>query len=310
MKKILLSFSFLLMVSRLVAQQDPLYSQYMFNMLAVNPAYAGSREVISVTALARWQWAGIDGAPRTQTLSADMPIRHKSIGLGLQLTNDALGDSRNTGIYGSYAFRIRLDNRSLIALGVQGGASFYNLSLSDRNYSGLGNQPADPAASNFSGVLPNAGFGVYFNNDRFYLGVSIPHLLKNQLNNYTTIDPRSNRAVQYRHLFLATGFVVPLSDQVALKPSALVKLVTGSPIQFDINANVWLKEVFAVGLSYRSNTAVLAMIEAQFTKQFRFGYAYDFTYNNLRSYQSGSHEIMLRYEFGQDKNKMLTPRYF
>ncbi|MBC8111820.1 MAG: type IX secretion system membrane protein PorP/SprF [Verrucomicrobia bacterium] len=292
---------FCLMVS---AQQDPMYSQYMFNTLAVNPAYAGSREVLSITALSRWQWSGIEGSPQTQTLSLDMPVMKKSFGVGLQLINDKLGVSKNTGFFVSYAYRLRLSNNALISIGLQGGVNFFRsdflaLELSD-----------DPSFSgNINRTLPNAGVGFYYSQDKFYAGISVPHLIKNKLDDFIR-QSESNRSIQYRHLFLMTGYVFSLSEEVKLKPSVLLKVVKGSPWQADVNTNVWLKDVLAVGLSYRTGNAMVGMLEWQASRNLRFGYAYDWTANRLRQYIGGSHEIMLRYEFGKEKDKIISPRYF
>ena len=175
MKKLLFICLLLLPLCRIVAQQDPMYSQYMFNMLAVNPAYAGSREVLSATALGRWQWVGIDGSPQTQTFSLDAPVKNKQFGLGLQLVNDKLGVSRNTGIFGSYAYRLRLNNKALLSMGLQAGAYWFRSDL-------VGVVSNDNAfAANVSRVLPNVGAGIYYNTDKFYLSVSMPHLLKGQV---------------------------------------------------------------------------------------------------------------------------------
>ncbi len=293
-----------------------MYSQYMFNMLAVNPAYAGSREIISVTALGRRQWVGIEGAPESMTLSADMPIRNKDLGLGFQLFNDRLGITKNTGGFVSLAYRLRM-RRSILAFGMQGGIEVFRASLSSvKTFNPNNPNPSQPAVSDpaFSAdiveVLPNVGAGVYYSNDRFYLGFSVPHLLHNNLDRIERSTLSRGRATQYNHLFLTTGAVFPVSDQVKLKPSLLVKGVKGAPIQADINTNVWFRETVALGVSYRTERAMVGMAEVQFNQQFRLGYAYDWAFSRLGRYHGGTHEIMLRYEFGREKDKMITPRYF
>lgn len=298
------------------AQQDKMFSQYMFNMLALNPAYAGSRDVLSLSALYRNQWSGLAGAPQTATFSADMPLNNQRVGLGLQLYGDKAGVIQEAGGFASYAFRIRLGQRSTLALGLQAGASSYQANLTEVKTSPDGQ--LDPAfASNISRVLPNFGTGVYLSSDRGYVSVSAPRLIKNKLSEYNVGELRS---VQARQAYVAAGFVVGLGASVKLKPSLLVKYAEGAPLGFDGNLNVWLGDRVSVGASVRKNQfsswsqyrtdALVGILELQVTDQFRFGYAYDRTMNGLQSVAPSSHEVMLRYELGFGKNRILTPRYF
>jgi type IX secretion system PorP/SprF family membrane protein len=289
------------------AQQDPMYSQYMFNMLAINPAYAGSREVMSITGLYRRQWVGMNGAPTSQTISLDMPVEKKNLGLGLQMYNDQLGISRNTGAYASAAYRLRFPVGTL-AFGMQAGvtqfqASYTSVFLGDYRYDAAFDQ-------NLVTWLPNIGSGVYYSTDRFYIGASVPHMLKNRLNRGGDYLVIGDRAAQYRHLFVSSGYVFDLSPNVKLKPAVQLKTVGGAPLQVDVNANAWFYDRFAVGVSYRTGDAVLGMIEIQANNQFRIGYAYDYTISELTRYNSGSHELMLRYELGFRRNRIISPRYF
>jgi type IX secretion system PorP/SprF family membrane protein len=310
MKKYLLSSLVLLalVISPSFAQQDPMYSQYMFNTLAINPAYAGSRDVLSVTSLFRKQWVGFDGAPNSQTLTADMPIRDKSIGLGLQVYNDKLGVTNNTGIYGSYAYRIRFVKGTL-AFGLQGGFSQFRADLTSVQLDKNSGQD-EAFAQNLNVFLPNVGTGVYYNTDRFYVGLSVPHLINNKLDKYDRVDFVSNRAVQSRHVFASAGYVFDISPTLKLKPSVLVKMVNGAPLNVDANTNLWIHEKIAFGLSYRTGDSMLGMFEVQLNNQFRLGYAYDWTISGLQRYNSGSHELMLRYEFSFEKDKYISPRFF
>jgi type IX secretion system PorP/SprF family membrane protein len=289
------------------AQQDPMYSQYMFNMLAINPAYAGSREVMSITALYRRQWTGFTGAPVSQTLSADLPVERKNLGLGFQMYNDQLGISRNTGAYASGSYRLRFPVGTL-AFGMQIGVTQFQA-----NYTAVDlgdNQPDAAFSQNLIAFLPNIGSGVYYSTDRFYLGASMPHLLKNRLSRGGDNVVIGDRAAQYRHLFVSTGYVFDLSPRVKLKPGLQLKTVGGAPLQVDVNANAWFYDRFAIGISYRTGDAVLGMAEIQINDQFRLGYSYDYTLTELTRYNSGSHELMLRYELGFRRDKILSPRYF
>ena len=304
--------------SRVQAQQDKMFSQYMFNMMAINPAYAGSRDVLSMSALYRNQWTGLPGAPQTATFTMDMPLNQERVGVGLQLYGDKFGEMQEAGAFASYAFRIKVGNRSTLALGLQGGASSFRWDLTRVQTSPDGTGQIDPAfAMNISKVLPNFGTGLYLSNDKAYLGISVPRLIKNRLSEYASGDYRS---VQRRHAYATAGFVVGISPVVKMKPSFLVKYAEGAPLGFDANINFWFADRIAIGTSIRRNQftswtpystdAIVGMLEVQLTDQFRFGYAYDRTMNNFKTIAPSSHEVMLRYEFGFGKNRILTPRYF
>lgn len=286
------------------AQQDAMYSQYMFNTLAINPAYAGSRNVVSATALYRNQWTGIDGAPKTGTITVDAPVLNKKLGLGVQLFTDKLGIMQTNGATLSAAYRIRMDKGSL-SFGIQSVFSQYRANYTDVP---LGSVSYDPAfAQNVNKFLFNVGTGAYYNSDKFYVGLSVLDLMPNNLTDFNTTTSGSKQAA---HLFLAAGYVFPLADDFKLKPSFLVKAVKGAPIEGDINAALWIKDVFSFGVQYRTSADIGAMIEIQATPQIRLGYAYDRSTTALSNFNNGSHEIMLRYEFGFDKGKILSPRYF
>ncbi|MES2629648.1 MAG: type IX secretion system membrane protein PorP/SprF [Bacteroidota bacterium] len=308
MKK--LYFLLLILVAGSVsAQQDAMFSQYMFNTLAINPAYAGSRDVLSVTALNRTQWSGIAGAPRTQTLSMHSPVAKKNIGLGLQIFNDKIGITRTTGAFLSYSYRLKMGNGSL-ALGIQGGVANFRADYSTVDVSG--DAPAgDPSFSQrVNKMLPNFGAGLYYSAKKFYVGLSVPHMLNNTLNENQVRVSNSFVGRQYMQFFLAGGYSFDLSPDLCLKPSALVKAVKGAPLQLDFSANLWIKDRVGVGASYRSGSDLILLFEIQATQQLRFGYAYDFGLNALADYHNGSHELMLRYEFGASKDRILGPRSF
>lgn len=300
-KRIFIAFLFCVGFGTVQAQQDPMFSQYMFNMLTVNPAYAGSRDVLSLTAMRRWQWVNIDGAPRTTTFSADMPIANERMGLGLIAYNDQLGVTKTNSAYLIYSYRIRMEKGTL-AFGMQAGFSNYRSDLTSLRTTDVSD---DNLGSNVNKLLPNVGAGVYYNTDRFYVGISTPKLLNNKLGN----DAASN-AIQKRHLFAMAGYVIHASELIKIKPSVLGKYVEGAPLQLDGNLNVWFNDVIGLGASFRSGDALSAMLEIQATDQLRFGYAYDYAMTKLNNYTSGTHEIMLRYELGFGKTKIITPRYF
>jgi len=304
MKKILFLIVFLSAFQSAFSQQDAMYTQYMFNTLAINPAYAGSRNVISATGIIRNQWAGIDGAPTTQTFTIDAPIESKKIGLGLQLFSDKLGKTSNTGLIGSYAYRIRMDKASL-SFGLQGSISKFNADYSSIQLDpiGLSNDPAFVGKDTKS--LVNFGAGAYYNSDRFYIGLSVPELINNVLPGSQT---NINR--QKLHVFFMSGYVFSLNNSFKLKPAVLLKEVSGAPLQADLNTSLWIKDMFSIGAQYRTNADISGLIEIQVTPQIRFGYSYDHSTTELSGFNSGSHEIMLRYEFGFNKARILSPRYF
>ncbi|EAY28129.1 PorP/SprF family type IX secretion system membrane protein [Microscilla marina] len=247
----------LLSVQKGQAQQDVQFTQYMFNGLAINPAYAGSRDVFSVTGLFRKQWTGIEGAPVTQTLSGHLPLIKDRIGLGLTLVNDKIGITNNFSMIGSYAFRIRF-NTGVLAMGIQAAITQFRANFTDVRFS-VDPTSTDPAFDqNINKTLPNFGTGLYYYTDRFYAGLSVPQLI-----NWDLADGNISNARQSRHVFITAGYVFDVSPTVKIRPSLLAKYVSGAPFSIDINANVWLFDRFAVGGSYRIGDAVNLLAEAR-----------------------------------------------
>jgi type IX secretion system PorP/SprF family membrane protein len=288
------------------AQQDALFSQYMFNTMLINPAYAGSRDILSVSALYRRQWVNLPGggAPETMTFAADSPLKNEKMGVGLVLFNDKLGVVNNSGFYGNYSYRIHLSNKSTLAFGANVGGTYYSANLTNIQHSR--DNTADMAFStNVTKFLPNIGLGLYYSTDKLYIGLSSPHLINNKLNDGDNVTAR-----QFKHYYLMAGYLIKLNNVIKLRPSALLKQVNGAPIQLDVNCNAWFYDKFSLGLTYRSGNIPMAFFEIQLLEQFRFGYAYEYQLGTLQTYNNGSHEFMLRYEFGYDKTKTITPRYF
>ena len=285
------------------AQQHAMYTQYMFNGLALNPAYAGSHGALSITALGRIQWVGIEGAPNTQTFTMHSPVADRS-SLGLFLIHDNIGVTDQYGLYGSYAFRIPTGEKSSLSMGLQVGFNNYNIDLNQ-----ITTQNPDPnfSVNGAGGLLPNFGAGLFYSSERFYIGASVPHILTNDL---ISDDVNDAEARQFRHYFLTAGYVFDLGPSLKLKPNFLVKAVPGAPVSYDINANLLIKEVLWVGFSYRPEDAVSGLIEMLLTPQLRLGYAYDYTTSELQNFSQGSHELMLNFRFAFDKSSVLSPRYF
>jgi len=307
MKRKLSNFYLLLLLfvyTNTNAQQEAMYSQYMFNTMAVNPAYAGSREVFSVTGLFRAQWVGIDGAPRSQTLSLDAPVSNKKVGLGLIVFNDKIGYTSNTGVHASYAYRLRFRRNSL-SLGLKVGLVQYTARLNQAILPQSNTTDDVGFANNITIYIPSAGAGIYLNSDKYYLGVSIPNLYNTKLVKNTEI-----KVNKYDHIFAMAGYVIDVNNDIKVKPSVLYKFVEGAPMELDLNTNVWFYDVLGLGMSYRTGDAVIGMLELQAAPNFRIGYSYDYTISNLSKYNSGTHELIMRYEFGFGKSKVITPRYF
>ncbi len=284
---------FLLIVISLItkAQQHPMYSQYMFNMLNINPAYAGATEVPTVTALYRNQWIDMPGAPQNTSVTFDMPIESKKIGVGVQLYDERLGIEKSTGLNLIYAFRIPISKKGTLSLGLQFGVFNYRANYTQVNTF----QTNDPSFSqNINGILPAAATGIYYNTDKFYIGFSTPALLKTKVSVDNTALVSSATGTDL-HLYLASGYKFIVNEDLIWSPSVLVKAVGGAPIECDFNTTVLLDKILTLGVSYRTGDSWVGMFELQLGKQLRLGYAYDKTITNLATYNRGSHEIMLRF---------------
>ncbi|MFT7033282.1 MAG: type IX secretion system PorP/SprF family membrane protein [Cyclobacteriaceae bacterium] len=288
------------MANTVMGQQQVMFTQYMFNGLALNPAYAGHDGALSITALTRHQWVGIDGAPNTQTLSIHTPIKKNKIAVGALVYRDQIGLTTETGVTGSYAYRIDFGKGNL-SMGMQFGFSEFRNNQADA-YQGS-NVVVDPYA-NGQAFKPNIGAGFFYSTERFYLGISSPFLLNNKIE--TADDP----VEQIRHLFATSGFVVDLNRHLKLKPSVLLKMVQGAPLQMDFSAMLLIEDRIWVGFSYRSFDSIDLVLELQLNSKFSLGYAYDYSVTALNQVNSGSHELMLNYILSFSRSRVITPRYF
>lgn len=293
----------------LYAQQEAMYTHYMYNTLTVNPAYAGSRDALTATLLHRSQWVSFDGAPNTQTFTLHTPLKSKHIGLGLSVTNDQIGPVKNTSMYVDFAYIMHLGEKSKLAMGLKGGANMMQAGL---NTLALDNQNDVAFQNNInSRLLPNFGFGLYYYRERFYLGISTPKLLENDFlknTSYGSVDFASEK----RHYFLIAGSIFNLSDKLQLKPTGFLKINAAAPLEGDITTTFIYNQKILAGIMYRSGDALGALLGYRITNQFQIGYSFDWSYG-LRTfkYNGGSHEIMLTYDFiFKDKEKVRSPRYF
>jgi type IX secretion system PorP/SprF family membrane protein len=290
------------------AQQDPQYTMYMWNTMSVNPGYAGSSDLLTITGLGRQQWAGLDGAPSTQTLTAHMPMANDALGLGLSVVNDEVGPVKNTLFSGDLAYRIRTTENARLAFGLKAGVDLFSADLG----SVPGTDVNDP---NFqqnvrNSTKPNFGFGLYYWSSKGYVGLSAPKLLEHKQLGYDSGNTTVNAITQKRHFFLIAGYVFKISPVLRFRPSALLKAVDGAPLGLDLSANFLFAEKIWFGMAYRHEDSMAAIAAYNINEQFRIGYAYDFTTTMLRTQQSGTHELMLQYDFRFSKEKALSPRYF
>jgi type IX secretion system PorP/SprF family membrane protein len=295
----------LLSATGVQAQFEPQFTQYMFNEMFINPAYAGSREHLAMTALYRNQWVGMDGAPKTQTFSAHTPLRNEKIGVGLNILHEEIGVTQDFSVFGSYAYRIPMQ-KGFFSMAVSGGIIHHQEQL-------LEVKTQDQGDYSFLGTpkltVPNVGFGTYFSNRNFYVGLSIPRMLQNKVDAVTG-KAENKMNLPYWHYYLMGGYVFTLNESIKLKPTFMTKIVSGAPVTADIGAHVLLSEVLWLGGSYRTSDSWAAVMSIQLNKQMRLGYSYDYTLTDLNRYNNGTHEITLGFDFSFDKNKVVTPRYF
>lgn len=288
---------------KLSAQQLPLYSQYMFNTLEINPAYAGFKESMQFTSIFRKQFNGIKDAPQTAQLSFDMPIGTTQLGVGLKLVDDKISVSRTTGAQGSMSYHIDGDN-SRLSFGLQVGALNYKANMADLNVTHAG----DPIfAQDVNTLVANFGTGIFYNTDKFYAGVSVPNIVRTHLRE-TNIALDSYDVKQSPHFYINAGMLFTLNDNFVLKPSFLLRGVKGIPLNYDINANVFFRELVSMGISYRSHSAVVGLMDVRVIPELRLGYAYDYNVGRLSAFAKGTHEIILRYHIPIDRD-ILMPSY-
>ena len=286
----------------LSAQQDPQYTQYMYNMNVVNPAYAGSKESLSLTALYRKQWSGLDGAPETITFSAHSPIGEK-VGLGLSAIKDELGPIKETNVYVDFSYTLQLGDQAKLALGLKAGATFHDVGLTSLELQ----DPNDPFFSqDISNVYPNIGAGAFFYTDKFYLGVSVPNFQNSVHLDATGLKSGS----ETQHSFATTGYVFNVSENFKLKPSVMVKSAFEAPLSFDGNLNALFYDRFEIGASYRLDDSFSGLVGFQVTDYIRIGYAYDHIVSDLDVVTSASHEVILTFDLYFSKRVLRSPRFF
>ncbi len=306
MKKLLL-YILILISLPIFAQQDPQYNMYMFNPLAINPAYAGSRDALSIAAIHRSQWVGFEGAPTTQNFAIHSPIANNKMGVGLQILNDKIGPNNTLAISADYAYKIRFDKGNL-ALGLRGSLYNYQINWSEIEYKDSRDNANKSGKESF--MIPSFDFGMYYSTAKSYIGIEAAHLSQGQINLKGNTDIINNTYQQEMQLTLTAGHAFKINDNVVFKPSILFRTNQYANFLLDINASVLLKNKLWVGASYRKNYGVAAIFEYYITEEFRVGYSYDFPLNKIATSTSGSHEIFLGLDLNIFKSTMISPRYF
>jgi type IX secretion system PorP/SprF family membrane protein len=297
-------FSFVLMFTAFVsyAQQDAQFTQYMYNTININPAYAGSRGALSIFALHRTQWVGLDGAPVTNAASVNTPLNESNLGLGVSIINDKIGPTTENTISADLSYTVPTSETFKLSFGIKATANFFNLDVNRLN-------PVDddPSLHDFNNKFtPNIGAGVYLHSDKAYLGFSVPNFIES--NRYD-----DNEVAIFKekiNYYLIAGYVFDVNESIKFKPALLTKVVGGAPLQVDVSGNFMFNDKFVVGLAYRWSAALSAMVGFQVSDGMYIGYGYDHETTKLNNYNSGSHEIFLRYEIFKNNGKITTPRFF
>lgn len=287
------------------AQQDPQYTNYMYNTININPAYAGSRGALSIFGLHRSQWVGLEGAPTTNSFSVNTPIADSKVGLGVSFVNDALGVMDENTLSVDFSYTLDLNNRgSKLSFGLKGSANLLNVAYSDLNKY----NPNDPQILNDvqNEFTPNIGAGIYWHTEKSYVGFSVPSFLQS-----TRYDNNIQSTMQQKmHYYLMAGHVFEINPTLKFKPAFLLKAVEGAPLQADITGNFLIHDKFTIGGAYRWDAAWSALVGFQVTDGMFIGYSYDSDIKALRNYNNGSHEIFVRFELFNKYRRVNSPRFF
>lgn len=301
MKKLVLVFMFFSVAA--FAQQDAQFTQYMYNTININPAYAGSRSAMNIFGLYRTQWVGLDGAPETSSFSLNTPFNNSNLGLGVSLVNDKIGPTTENTFSADLSYSLRTSETFKISFGMKATANLFNLDVNKLSQEDQDDPQFQSLNSEFS---PNIGAGVYWHSDKAYIGLSVPNFI--ETNHYDADEVAIVR--EKINYYLIAGYVFDLNPSIKFKPAVLTKMVEGSPLQVDLSANFMFNDKFVVGVAYRWSAALSAMVGFQISDSLYLGYGYDRETTNLNNYNSGSHEIFLRFELFNDSSRITSPRFF
>ncbi|MDP5077244.1 MAG: type IX secretion system membrane protein PorP/SprF [Nonlabens sp.] len=299
-------FSLVAGTTVLHAQQDPQYTQYMYNQNVINPAYAGTQEGMSVTALYRQQWAGVTGAPETFTLSGSSSVGDR-VGLGLSIISDQIGPVQEKNFYGDFSYRIPVSDKTTLALGLKAGVTFHDVNLATIATTVPGD---DAFANRINESYINVGTGAFLYGSNWYLGASVPNMLNAVHLDENQSDTGTNLGSETQHFFVTSGYVFNLSETVKLKPHVLVKGAFESPVSFDLNTNVLFNNNFEVGVSYRYEDSFSGLVGMNLTETLKVGYAYDRVTSDIRVVGDASHEVFLTFDLAFPRKVMQSPRFF
>ncbi|MFH1321820.1 MAG: type IX secretion system membrane protein PorP/SprF [Bacteroidota bacterium] len=290
--------------NQLKAQQNALYSQYMFNPFSMNPAYAGSRQSVSAVLLYRNHWVGIDGAPVSETFSIHSPFKGKRVALGFNVINEKIGPRSNIGAFGTYAYHLHL-NSGKLSMALRGG--IYRIQVNEDILDFKDKNDIYNNTSITGKFIPSFDFGLYYYTKTFYAGAAVTHLSQKKIGSY---DIEYLETQLYRHFIATVGKAFVINDNIVLKPSTMIRYLEGIPINMDINMSCLFKKVFWIGASYRTSKDLVLITEFNITDYFRAGYSYDISLNEMRKYNSGSHEIFIGIDFEISKKKeLLCPKF-
>ena len=309
LKRVAFKFFFftLFSVTTLYGQQDAQYTQYMYNTVSVNPGYAGSRGHISIAALHRSQWVGLNGAPTTQTLNLHSPIGYRGVGLGLSIVNDKIGPTSETNLDIDFSYTVYTSTEGRLSFGLKASAHLLDVQFSLLDEYGIDDLLRQDIDNKFS---PNIGAGIYYHTDKFYAGLSVPHFL--QTSHFASSSTSASTAKEQMNFYFITGYVWDLNTFLKFKPTLLTKVVQGAPLQVDLSANFMLNDKFILGAAYRWDAALSGMAGFQISNKFLIGIAYDKETTELGSaaFNDGSFEVILRYDFITTKGSLKSPRFF
>lgn len=297
------------MVCQSEAQQDPHYTQYMYNMNVMNPAYAGSKDNLAVGLLYRMQWVDIEGAPNTGTLSVHSPVGN-NVGLGLSAITDKIGPVEENNLYADFSYTLNLGGEHRLAFGLKAGATFHKVGLFSDVYENVPDDN-DPAFSeNIDNTYLNIGAGFFYYTQNYYLAFSVPNMLKAKHLDVTQSGQELQFGGETQHYFLTGGYVFQLSENTKFKPSFMLKSAFGAPSSLDVSANALFFEKFEIGATYRLEDSFGGMVNYAITPNIRLGYAYDHIVSDLKVSTPASHEFMLLFDLNFPRKVSVSPRYF